>query len=73
MELYACPDGGAPTIKYFETQDNVLMFARDVVYEIRPHFPELGYYYYAGQGGSVKTFEIKFRSPYRVISKEVRL
>ena len=74
MEISACPDGDLSTLQCFEVPANKLTFVEDVMWGMPadPSYPERGMYY-GGQGGSVKSFHMRFRLPNHIVGDKVPL
>jgi len=72
MEIFACANGNGSDMACF--MNNPLHFVKDILYDMPadPAHPERGYYY-GGQGGGVKDFEMVFRLPDNVVGDQVML
>eukprot|EP00521_Asterionellopsis_glacialis_P003008 CAMPEP_0195261998 /NCGR_PEP_ID=MMETSP0706-20130129/9495_1 /TAXON_ID=33640 /ORGANISM="Asterionellopsis glacialis, Strain CCMP134" /LENGTH=1208 /DNA_ID=CAMNT_0040315999 /DNA_START=57 /DNA_END=3683 /DNA_ORIENTATION=+ len=72
MEIFACPNGPASDMACF--LENPLHFVKDLMFDMPadPAHPERGYYY-GGQGGGEKSFEMEFKLPDDVVGDQVML
>jgi hypothetical protein len=74
MELKACPNGDASTQECFDTPGHELIFQEDVLYNMPadPSYPVRGYYA-GGQGGGLKSHEMRFKLPDNIKGDRVML
>ena len=74
MELKACPNGDASTQECFDTPGHELIFQDDVLYNMPadPSYPGRGYYA-GGQGGGLKSHEMRFKLPDNIKGDKVML